>query len=268
MSRTEDTSPQVSRLYLYPIKGCSGTEPESLEVGPGGVAGDRRWMLVDEDREFLTQREISELAQFRAAPVDGGIRVERRATDASLDVEEPVDGEPITVTIWGDTAAVRTSEAGSAWFTEQLDRPVRLVWMPTPSRPVDEETPEADVVAFQDAYPALVISEASLEELNERLDDPVPMDRFRPTVVIDGVDAHAEDEASTLETGDLQWEAGEPCTRCVVTTIDQTEGHRLGPEPLQTLATYRDADDGVRFGMYYLVRSRGTVRVGDPVALR
>ncbi|MFB6371551.1 MAG: MOSC domain-containing protein, partial [Bradymonadaceae bacterium] len=256
MTATDDNTPHVSRLFSYPVKGCSGVEPESLDIGPAGVAGDRRWMLVDDDGDFLSQREVPELAQFRAAPTDSGLHLQRRAIDgtpaADIAVERPVDGDPLEVHVWDDRQTVRTCEAGSAWFREQLDRPVRLVWMPEPVRATDEGS-EDDVVAFHDAYPALIISEASLDGLNARLDDPIPMLRFRPTVVIGGVEAHAEDTPDRMTTGELEWEAAEPCTRCVVTTIDQETGTRRGPEPLRTLSTYRGGDDGVEFGMYYLV---------------
>jgi uncharacterized protein len=266
---TDPQTPHISRLLLFPIKGCSGVEPDFVDITRHGVVGDRRWMLVDEDGAHLSQREIPELARFCAAPVEGGVRVEfgRGAAAETIVIAEPDVSSATQVRVWGDEVSARTSAEGSRWFSDKLGRAVRLVWMPQVARPVDAAGPTEDVVAFHDAYPALILSEASLAELNARLADPVPMDRFRPTIVIDGVDAHAEDAAAWMQTGAVRWAAGETCARCSVTTIDQDTGERRGPEPLRTLATYRKIGSKVHFGMYFVARAYGRIHVGDPVEL-
>jgi uncharacterized protein YcbX len=226
-------------------------------------------MVVDADSRFLTGRQVPRMVLVRAIPEDDGLRLDAPSMP-SLQVRAPDSaGERLPVTVWDDVVDAACADAdGDAWFSEFLGRPVRLVMMDAQSvRTVaSEQATHADDIGFADGYPFLAISQASLDGLNARLALPISMQRFRPNLVIDGCDPHAEDQWHRIRIGGIEFEAAKPCTRCVFTTVDSMLGVRdPSGEPLRTLKTYRRTKEGITFGMNWIARSRGQVHVGDPV---
>jgi uncharacterized protein len=258
---------RVASLHLYPIKGVRAVNVAEASVEPAGFADDRRWMIVDADGRFLSQREVPKLATLVAEPIVGGLRL------PFGDVMAAASAAPEqSVTVWSSSVpATPAPPAINAALSDWLDQAATLVHMGRPgARQSNPAWAGPDVpVSFADAYPVLVATSASLAALNAAMATPVPMDRFRPNLVIDGADAWEEDRWTTLHIGDVCFDLVKPCDRCLVTTTDQTSGARMGKEPLATLAKLRRSADprvnGVLFGWNAVPRSLGTVRVGDCV---
>jgi uncharacterized protein YcbX len=260
---------EVTGIFIYPIKGTAATALQQAEVRSRGLAGDRRWVVVDEQGQFLQQRVQPKMALIHTIlEPDGTLWVEAPGM-VSLHVSPPTGEDRLSTTVWRDT--VDAADAGSqaaAWFSEYLGLPCRLAFMDDGAhRPVDPEYgAEGDQVSFADAMPLLLATDASLADLNSRMDHPLSMSRFRPNVVVDGAQAWDEDNWKRLRIGQVEFEATHRCARCVVTTIDQETGNKDGSgEPLKTLATFRRDGDGVYFGQNLVPRSTGTVQVGDTV---
>jgi uncharacterized protein YcbX len=234
-----------------------------------GFANDRQWLVVDDEDTFMTQRKWPALARVSVAVFDRGLLLEADGM-TSLEVEIPGPGaEDREVEIWKDRCAAHDAgPAAASWFSELLDTTCRLVRLPSSSvRQVHlGYAKEGDRVGFADGFPFLLISQASLDELNRRLDEPIPMNRFRPNIVIDGCAAHAEDGWRRVILGRVAFRVAKPCARCVVTTTDQETGAR-GPEPLRTLATYRRSGDRVLFGQNLIHDGLGRLRIGDRVEI-
>ncbi|HEX5540749.1 MAG TPA: MOSC N-terminal beta barrel domain-containing protein [Micromonospora sp.] len=269
---------RLASIHTYPIKGCRRLDHDGAQVEPWGLAGDRRWMLVDEDGVGVTQRETPALATLRPAVGADGLVL--RATNLpDLVLTEPVGGPRIDVRVFQHRAPVPAELAGDGadeWFHAVLDRKVRLVWLGDPTRRAtnpDFSEPD-DRVSFADGYPLLLTNVASLDVLNGWLraggdvEGLLPMTRFRPNVVISGADPWAEDEwlGRRIRVGDVVLRVVKPCARCVVTTIDQETGES-GRQPLQVLARHRNLDQGLIFGMYLIPDKAGQIAVGDPVEL-
>jgi uncharacterized protein len=240
---------------------------QSAGLSATGLRHDRRWMLVDETGEFMSQRAHPRMAliSVRLAP--------QRMVVSAPDMEEleiplyPQAESSIDVRVWGDTnRGELVAEEANQWFTEFLMFPCRLVHKPEDEpRLVDSSFARSgDQVSFADGFAFLLISEASLEDLNTRLEDPLTMNRFRPNFVVRGCRPYAEDGWSRLRIGDVSFRVAEPCPRCAITTVDQRTGTR-GKEPLRTLATYRKFEGEVFFGRNLIHDTLGTVRVGDTV---
>ncbi len=259
---------RVEALHLYPVKGMRGRALECAEVARHGLAGDRRWMVVDPDGGFLTQRQVPAMAQLDAEPVTGGL-VLRHDGDACA-VERPGShAGRLRAVIWRDAVPVAAGdEASAAWLSARLGRPCRLVYMDDErARPVDPAFGEAgDHVGFADAYPLLAASDSSLGALNAELREPVPMDRFRPNVTISGLPAWSEDRWRRVRIGAMTFRAPKPCTRCVVITRDQRSGLSPDPgEPLRTLGRLNRHPGGIVFGANLIPEAPGRLAVGDPV---
>ena len=262
---------QVTGLFVYPIKGTAAVPMQQADVHPRGLAGDRRWVVVDENGQFLQQRVEPKMALVRTSlEQDGALCVEAPGVPDLL-VPAPAGTDRLSTTVWRDTvdAAAAGAEADN-WFSQCLGRPCRLAFMDDEAhRPVAPEYgSEGDVVSFADAVPLLLATDASLADLNARLAQPLPMSRFRPNLVIDGVQPWAEDTWKRLRVGEVEFEVTHRCARCVVTTIDQQTGTKdRSGEPLKTLAKFRRDADGVYFGMNLVPRSAGTVKVGEQVLI-
>jgi uncharacterized protein YcbX len=256
----------LSSIHVYPIKSTAGMVVQSAEIDARGFRHDRRWMIVDPEGRFLTGRQVPRMVLVRATPENDGLHLEAPSMPV-LNVRAPGDaGERLPVTVWDDVVDAACADADSdAWLSKFLGRPVRLVMMDARSvRTV--ESADADAVSFADGYPFLAISQASLDGLNARLATPISMQRFRPNLVIGGCDPHAEDQWNRIRIGAVEFEAAKPCTRCVFTTVDPMLGERdPSGEPLRTLKSYRRTDEGIAFGMNWIARGRGGIRVGDRV---
>ena len=266
----------LTDLYIYPIKSLGGIRLTEAVVEPRGLRHDRRWLLIDEQNRFLTQRTDASLALLAVTLESDGLTVRHRARpelgELVVSLTEPATA-PIAVVIWDDTVAARpVSPQADAWFTAALGRPTRLVHMPdTTRRSVDPGRAPADaIVSFADAYPVLIVGQAALDHLNARLtaagEAAVPMNRFRPTLVFAGGMPHEEDQWGDFQIGLVAFHGVKPCARCVVTTIDQQTA-RAGKEPLRTLSTYRRDGAKVLFGQNVVPRGEGVVRVGERVVV-
>lgn len=255
----------LSQLYVYPIKSTGGIALDNATADRRGLRYDRRWMLVDDSGGFMSQRKFPRMALIHPVLKSDHLLVEAPGMPA---LEVPLGspgGQRTLADIWGD--AVGVSPVGpdaNRWFSEFLNMACSLVHLPDDSiRPVDSHygRPE-DSVSLVDGFPFLLISEASLEDLNSHLEEPLPMNRFRPNLVVRGCKPFAEDGWRRVRMGQLVFRVVKPCARCSITTVDQTKGVR-GREPLRTLARYRKVGSKVLFGQNLIHDATGTVRVGD-----
>ena len=263
---------RVSALYHYPIKSCGGTRVESMEVVETGPLHDRELMVVDaETGTFLTQRDSPPLALV--APTITGDYVYVTAPGMPpLEARLRAEGTHRTAAIWTDRVeSVDQGDEVAAWFSAFLRLNVRVVRKATGVvRGVDPAyaTSATDQVGFADGFPFLLLSDESLTHLNQRLAEPLPMDRFRPNIVIAGCAVpHHEDTLGRFAIGDLTLSAVKPCARCKITTVDQRTA-QVGKEPLRTLATYRRSPNGgVIFGINLIHHAAGRLSVGDRVVV-
>ncbi|MEM9384397.1 MAG: MOSC N-terminal beta barrel domain-containing protein [Pseudomonadota bacterium] len=255
----------LASIHIYPLKGGRGLARISTALDRFGPAGDRRWMLVDPNGQFITQRQLPGLARVDAVPSARGLSL--GYGDDALEVVFPTSA-PRDVAIWDDTVgACDAGEEAAAWLSARLERPLRLVYLPDDARrPVDPTyAKDGETVSLADGYPLLLVSAAALDELNARLEAPVGLDRFRPNLVVDGCAAHAEDDWRRLRIGEMTLTVAKPCDRCTVPAFNQRTGERH-PELLRTLGAYRrGADRKVYFGQNLLYAGTGTLRVGDQV---
>lgn len=263
---------RVVELNRYPVKSLAGISMSSARLEEKGIAFDRNWLVTLPSGKFLTQREIPRMALVKTAVSDAGeltlsadghsdITVPHRHHDDSIDFKR--------VTIWKDECyAIDEGDEVAAWLSEFLETKCRLVKMKDGfKRPVLDDGKEFDgSVRFQDQFPLLVISLASLQALNDKLEKPLPMNRFRPNIVIDGCAPFEEDEFKTFTSpSGVTLTSAKPCARCVVTTTDQKTAQR-GVEPLKTLATFRSSEHGVLFGQNLLVTHPGNLSVADELS--
>lgn len=250
----------LTELNAYPLKSGGGTALRTAGLTARGLPHDREFMLVAPSGRFLSQRDLAGMALLRPS-YDGEV-LSVDAPGASRLVHKAVDdGEVLDVTVHRhETRGVDQGDEAAAWFSALLDADCRLVRF-TGHRATSRGGGE---VMFADGYPLLVVSAESLADLNARLDEPLPMNRFRPSLVIEGLGAYAEDAVRLLRVGETVIEMVKACARCVITTTDQETGER-GREPLRTLASYRTIDRGIRFGQNAVPRELGTLTVGDEV---
>lgn len=259
----------LAGLYCYPVKSCAGTALEAAELDAFGLIADRRWMVVQPDGVFLTQRKLPKMALIRPHLMNEGLCLEAPGMSA-LEVPAPPSCAPaVRVTVWNSTCqAVDAGDQAARWLSDFLEAECRLVGIDDRfQRRVNPEFAlDDDSVSFADGFPLLLTNSASLEDLNRRLTDPLPMDRFRPNLVISGALPFAEDRWECIKIGKVTFHLVKPCARCVVTTVDQATAQQ-GEEPLVTLAGYRRAEDGgILFGQNLIhTPKRGRIRVGDPI---
>ncbi len=261
---------RVSELNFYPVKGCRGSSLQEAEVGARGIVGDRSFMLVDDDGSFITQRSHPRMALIEPRVAAGSLSLLAPDCD-TLSIPVLAYGERRLVTVWRDScAAIDQGDAVAEWASSFLGTRCRLVRMADDfTRLVDRDyaVSDRDQVGFADGYPFLLTTEESLADLNARMATPLPMNRFRPSIVISGAEPFAEDGWRRIRIGAIIFAVVKPCARCVVTTTDQSTAER-GREPLRTLATYRRVQGkGVMFGQNLIHESTGVIRVGDPVEL-
>lgn len=264
---------RLSAINIFPVKGLRGVSVASARVEPWGLAGDRRWMVVDAAGRFISQREHSGLALIGATPEIDGIRLAAEGAPDFM-LKAPMHGERVHVTVWRDSVPAMTAgPEADRWISAAAGIPCRLVHMDDPgsARPVDAAygTTE-DHVSFADGYPLLVANAASLRDLAARAGMPdLSMDRFRTNLVVEGAEPWAEDAWREIRVGSALFASVKPCARCVVTTIDQATGIRdEQDEPLRTLLTFRRDKRGQPiFGQNLIPRGGSEVRVGDPVAV-
>ncbi len=263
------TSVSLSQIYVYPVKSLAGFSTDRWPIDDRGLRYDRRWMLVDEHQKFLSQRRLPKMAL---------IKTQLTANELTLSIPDgkeialplnPESGDPIEVDIWNDRClAHRISPKTDQWLSDFLDSPCQLVYQPDEShRPVDPAyANETDQAAFSDGFPFLIVSQASLQSLNQAMQLELAMTRFRPNLVVNGCEAYAEDSWREIRINGINFRLPKPCSRCAVPTIDPETGI-AGKEPLTTLNRLRKWDNKVYFGQNALHNSKGNIAIGDSIQI-
>jgi uncharacterized protein len=275
--RTMVDSISITGLFYYPIKSCKGLQLSHAELDERGIKGDRSFMIVTPEGRFLTQRELPTMA--RIEPHLDVIAQTMRLTASTMEtltIATTRISTPTTLMfteVWGDECrSVVQDPHANEWLSSFLGRECRLVTMEQGfKRTVDQEFAicPSDHTGFADGFPMLLISEASLESLNGRLiergSEAVPMNRFRPNIVVKGAEAFAEDAWSAFSINGVPMHGVKPCGRCIITTIDQEQGVKTGAEPVATLKMFRKSEDGnkILFGQNVIHSAQGTISVGD-----
>ncbi|MBA3721108.1 MAG: MOSC domain-containing protein [Parachlamydiaceae bacterium] len=260
---------QVSDLQIYPVKSCKGLQRKSIVIQKKGPEHDRRWMLIDSSNRFMSQRQFPQMALIEVTPYDDHLFI-RLPNKQEYSIPIQTKDKKIDVVIWKDTcSAIDQGEDIAQALSHFLNTDCRLVFIPDETiRQVNQKyalNPQ-DEVGFADGYPFLLISEASLEDLNKKLDRPLPMNRFRPNIVINGCSPYEEDTWKTIRIGEIKFSIVKPCSRCVITTIDQSTAEK-SLEPLQMLSTYRKMEKGIMFGQNIIHQNLGILNVGDRIEI-
>jgi uncharacterized protein YcbX len=277
---------KLSEINIYPIKSLKGISLNESKVEQRGLQYDRRWMLIDEIGEFFTQREFPKMATMALDLAENGLKVSTDSFEDLFVPHQPAnDKKKRKVRVWQSICdAIESEKEINQWFSEVLQTKCRLVYMPDESRREVNAlfNRDNDIVSFADGFPFLIIGENSLNDLNSRLKNEVPMNRFRPNFVVQNSAAFAEDNWNKLSIGNTIFYATKPCVRCVITTIDQRKGFFTGKEPLKTLANYRLAKDifpnnfqsfdlnknAVLFGQNLIAENFGeTLKIGDEIKI-
>lgn len=260
---------QVQDIYIYPIKSLGGIRYEKAAALQRGFMFDRRWMLVDEQGKFITQRVEHKLALLQTELQLNTLIISHkhyRDQQISFAINQQPENN-LEVSIWDDlVVGSHLNPDIDLWFSNYLGKTCKFVFMPeTGSRPIDEKYAQKnEQVSFADAFPYLLISQASLDDLNSRLENAVPMDRFRPNLVVAGSNAFEEDSWDKIRIGEVYFKVAKPCARCILTTVNQQTGLK-GTEPLFTLSKYRATDNKILFGQNLIALNEGSISVEDTV---
>ncbi len=260
----------LSQINIYPVKSLAGINLNSWPVTEKGLKYDRKWMLIDHNRQFLSQRVLADMALINTALTDKYLILSApEMENLYLDLD-PFEGEVISSTIWHDQCnALGVSKEADQWLSQFLKQDCRLVYQPDDLvRPVDPDYAKpGDKVAFSDGFPFLIVSENSLSTLNNQMQLNLPMTRFRPNLVISGCPEYAEDSWRIISIGTIDFRLPKPCSRCSVPTIDP-ETARTGKEPLTTLNRTRKWQNKVYFGQNALHDQTGHLTVGDRITVK
>ena len=259
----------VSQLFIYPIKSLGGIELNSAEIDKRGLKNDRRWMLVDENNQFMTQRENHAMALLKTAIVNDRIIISNKhKPDEHIHIPVAItNSKKIRVRVWNDDCDVLEADASiNNWFTHQLGQECKLVYMPEDSlRIVDTNYASGEeITSFTDGYPILLLGQASLDDLNSRLEEKLPINRFRPNIVFSGGKPYEEDEMEQFIINGINFFGVKLCARCPIPTIDQ-ESAVKNKEPLKTFSTYRQLNNKIYFGQNLLHKGNGTIHVNDSI---
>jgi len=261
----------VSELFIYPIKSLGGIALSSATVTDRGFQYDRRWMLVDEQNNFITQRSFPQMALLQVAVTVAGLSVQHKITGDAISIPfTPASTATEMVQIWDDTCPAQfVSDRADEWFSQMLSMPCRLVFMPDTSRRKVEEgyAGNNEITSLSDGYPFLLVGQSSFDDLNSRLAEPLPINRFRPNIVFTGGQAFIEDRLKHFILNGINFFGVKPCSRCQVTTINQDNG-AIAKEPLKTLAMYRRKNNHIYFGQNLLHNGEGIVQVGDEIIVQ
>jgi uncharacterized protein YcbX len=258
---------RVSQLIVYPIKSLSGVSIKSASLSDAGIQLDRKWMLVDKDHHFITQREIPELVLFTVEILPDGLIITHPSINESCLIPlEAKTKEVVYTKVWNDSCMGNiVSQSANAFFSSVLHKDVELIQFSTSGNRVVTHHAETRV-RFSDSNQYVILGEAALDHLNAKLSCPLPMNRFRPNIVFTGGNPHSEDSWQHVQIGDTHFEAVKSCARCQVTTIDQKTG-AIGIEPMKTMATYRRYNNKILFGRHLKMTSSlpAKIHVGDEV---
>jgi uncharacterized protein YcbX len=261
----------VTHLFIYPIKSLGAVSLIEADVENEGLRGDRRFMLVDGAGKFITQRTRPELTRFVLRASENGFLVRDSVTGSEKELRrEPSLGSWIPVEIWEDQLlAQEVSDGWSAWFTKALSEEVKLVRMSEAEPRVMKEkyqTAMAKNTSFADSLPILLVSSASYDLVDQRLQEPVDRLRFRPNIIVDAIEPFVEDTWAEIKLGDVSLSGAKPCARCPLVNVDPLSG-KSDKRTLKTLASFRTLNHKVYFGQQFVPISQGKVRVGTPVQI-
>lgn len=257
----------VSELYIYPVKSCAGIKLTEARTADTGFEHDREWMVVKENGWFITQRQFPRMALIRPEVTANGLVLRAPdMPDITVPIREGKGVRTMEVRVWDDLiAAADQGDLAAEWLSAFLGKTCRLVRQ-TGKRPLGEkyQTERKEGVSFADSFPFLVVGQASLDDLNSRMDEPVPITRFRPNIVIAGAKPFAEDDWKKIKIDGLNFRISKPCSRCEIITIDQKTAVK-DIEPMETLGTFRYRTRGIMFGQNAIHESQGTIHVGESV---
>ncbi|MCX8010616.1 MAG: MOSC domain-containing protein [Ignavibacteria bacterium] len=261
----------LSQIFFYPIKSLGGISLKSAIVEKEGLRFDRRWMLVDKNNIFLTQRVLPQMALLQVEILNQALVVKHKTKEITP-LAVPIKNDSsnfLRVKIWEDDIDAKYfNDDINLWFSNALNKKCKLVYLPKKSRKrIDSIYAKQNYeVSLADAYPFLLIGQASLDDLNSRLIEPLPVNRFRPNFVFAGGEAFEEDTWNRFQIGKITFRAVKPCSRCIITTTNQDTAERKD-EPLKTLSTYRKVDGKVLFGQNLICENEGEVKVGNEITL-
>lgn len=261
---------KISGLFIYPVKSLPGISTDTAELVETGFKNDRKWMIIDENNTFISQRKHPELALLHVNLTDEGFNISDRAGKVgALFLPFNAAGNKLEAVIWDDKVkAVDCGNLPDQWFSEYLKQRVKLVYMPAETeRHVDSRfAKNKEITSFTDGFPLLIIGLSSLDDLNRRLKQKVTINRFRPNIVFSGGEPYEEDNWHEFRIGGLNFMVVKPCARCTITTVDPDTGFK-GKEPLATLASYRSVENKVMFGQNVIHSDRGFVSTGDCITI-
>ncbi len=264
------SQPVLSQLNIYPLKSAGGISLENVIPEARGLAHDRRWMVVDDSGQFMSQRTYPNMALINTSLSTQTLNLNAPGMSKLCLPLFPTEGESQEVEIWSDLCeAWTTNPQATKWISEYIGKSCAIVYMPDHSnRPVDARYAVGEnQVAFSDGFPLLLISEASLNDLNSRLPESVTMKRFRPNLVVKNTEPYEEDSWKKIIIGECEFNIVKPCSRCILTTVDPENGKFSGKEPLRTLATYRKVNGKVMFGQNLITTIKGELKLGMPVEI-
>jgi len=260
----------LSEIFIYPVKSLGAIRLTQAQVEERGLRYDRRWLIIDDNNRFVTQRSYPSMALIEVTITDNGLLLRHRMRDlgALIVPFQPETFDLLTVTVWDDQIeAVIVNDSSNRWLSEALGFSARLVYLPdTSPRLADSDYAPLDAnVSFADGFPFLVIGQSSLDDLNTRLPEPVSMMRFRPNLVFEGGMPYDEDQWYEFTIGKLTFYGVKPCARCIMTTVDPEKGEIVGKEPLKTLSTYRRRNNKIFFGQNVMTHQSGVLKIGDEI---
>ncbi len=258
----------VSQLFIYPIKSLGGIALNQSKIEERGLQYDRRWMLCNEQNQFISQRDFKELALFKLRFSDIGFEVKYK-NEATFEIPFFINGNAEIVKVWDDECEAIEYQKASDWFSKMLNINCKLFYMPNESeRKIDKNfSTKNEITSFSDGFPILIIGQESLNDLNNKLAEKMEINRFRPNIVFTGGSAFDEDHFTDFSVNNIPFKAVKLCARCQVITINQTTGISSA-EPLKTLATYRSANNKVLFGKNVIVlQANGFIHVNDELKL-
>jgi uncharacterized protein YcbX len=261
---------KISHLYIHPVKSLAGISVQSFDIDRFGAHWDRRFMVVDEQGKFLTQRQLPAMVLIKTTLQHDRVTLSaEKGGTVQFSAADFDSAASIQVQVWRDHCSAKAAPAEiNQWLSQQLGRPCRLVFMPaSTTRLVDPEFVKAgdsSCVSFADGFPLLLTQSSSLADLNSRMSIDIDMQRLRPNFVVDGAPAWQEDQWKLIRIGEMLFDVVKPCSRCVIPTIDPATGQKQ-PEVFKTLQRYRQKNGKVYFGQNLLPRGVGTITVNDRV---
>lgn len=261
-----DKQISVTQLFIYPVKSFAGISVEQSELDDMGLKYDRRWMVVSPEGVFITQRTVPKMSMIHTQINKGKLIL---STEGKVSHEVPEissTSKKLEVNVWNDNVlATKVGDDTDKWISDILGFDCHLVYIEDEViRQCDLDfSEEGERTGFADGFPILIISEESLTDLNNRLESPVDMRRFRPNIVISGIEAFAEDKFSNFSINNVEMKAVKLCSRCPMPMVDPDLGERTSPEPILTLSKYRKWDNKIFFGMNIIHKNQGEISVGD-----